>query len=135
MTTLRISDGDVTSARAQVVVVGVTKDDALKIVSGSLPTAVRRTIARDLERIGCTAERGQTWRIPAPGPLVADSVIAVGMPEKPDAVAVREAAGAAVRAAGDAWIVADGASCRHQIADGAGRESLHVARVLAAHLA
>ena len=41
----------------------------------------------------------------------------------------------AVRAAGDAWIVADGASCRHQIADGAGRESLHVARVLAAHLA
>jgi FAD/FMN-containing dehydrogenase/Fe-S oxidoreductase len=40
----------------------------------------------------------------------------------------------AVRAAGDAWIVADGASCRHQIADGTGRESLHVARVLAAHL-
>lgn len=41
----------------------------------------------------------------------------------------------AVRAAGDAWIVADGASCRHQIADGARREALHVARVLAAHLA
>ena len=40
----------------------------------------------------------------------------------------------AVRAAGDAWIVADGASCRHQIADGAQREALHVARVLAAHL-
>jgi FAD/FMN-containing dehydrogenase/Fe-S oxidoreductase len=41
----------------------------------------------------------------------------------------------AVRAAPDALIVADGASCRHQIADGAGREALHVARVLAAHLA
>jgi FAD/FMN-containing dehydrogenase/Fe-S oxidoreductase len=41
----------------------------------------------------------------------------------------------AVRAAGDAWIVADGASCRHQIADGTGCEALHVARVLAAHLA
>jgi Fe-S oxidoreductase/FAD/FMN-containing dehydrogenase len=41
----------------------------------------------------------------------------------------------AVRAAGEAWIVADGASCRHQIADGAGREAWHVARVLAAHLA
>ncbi len=40
----------------------------------------------------------------------------------------------AVRAAGDAWIVADGASCRHQIADGAQREAMHVARVLAAHL-
>ena len=41
----------------------------------------------------------------------------------------------AVRAAPDAIIVADGTSCRHQIADGAGREALHVARVLAAHLA
>ena len=40
----------------------------------------------------------------------------------------------AVRAAPDAIIVADGTSCRHQIADGAGREALHVSRVLAAHL-
>ena len=40
----------------------------------------------------------------------------------------------AVRAAPDAIIVADGTSCRHQIGDGAGREALHVARVLAAHL-
>ena len=40
-----------------------------------------------------------------------------------------------VRAAPDALIVADGTSCRHQIADGAGREALHVARVLADHLA
>jgi Fe-S oxidoreductase len=31
-------------------------------------------------------------------------------------------------------IVADGTSCRHQIHDGAGREALHVARVLAASL-
>jgi FAD/FMN-containing dehydrogenase/Fe-S oxidoreductase len=30
----------------------------------------------------------------------------------------------------DALIVADGTSCRHQIADGAGRRALHVARVL-----
>ena len=37
----------------------------------------------------------------------------------------------AVRGAGDdALIVADGTSCRHQILDGAGREALHVARVL-----
>jgi hypothetical protein len=31
----------------------------------------------------------------------------------------------------DAIIVADGTSCRHQIADGTEREALHVARVLA----
>jgi FAD/FMN-containing dehydrogenase/Fe-S oxidoreductase len=36
----------------------------------------------------------------------------------------------AVRKAPEALIVADGTSCRHQIADGAGREALHVARVL-----
>lgn len=37
----------------------------------------------------------------------------------------------AVRATpSDALIVADGTSCRHQIADGAGRAALHVARVL-----
>ncbi len=41
----------------------------------------------------------------------------------------------AVRAAPQALIVADGTSCRHQIADGAQREALHVARVLARHLA
>jgi FAD/FMN-containing dehydrogenase/Fe-S oxidoreductase len=42
----------------------------------------------------------------------------------------------AVRAAGaGTLIVADGTSCRHQIRDGAGREALHVARVLAAALA
>jgi Fe-S oxidoreductase len=40
----------------------------------------------------------------------------------------------AVRGAPDAIVVADGTSCRHQIADGAGREAVHVARVLAAQL-
>jgi Fe-S oxidoreductase len=41
-----------------------------------------------------------------------------------------------VRSAGrDELIVADGTSCRHQIADGAGREAIHVARVLERALA
>ena len=36
-----------------------------------------------------------------------------------------------VRAAGaEALVVADGTSCRHQIADGAGRDAIHVARLL-----
>jgi Fe-S oxidoreductase len=38
------------------------------------------------------------------------------------------------KADADTIIVADGTSCRHQIHDGAGREALHVARVLAASL-
>lgn len=42
----------------------------------------------------------------------------------------------AVRAAqGDAIIVADGTSCRHQIADGTGRKATHVMEVLARALA
>jgi Fe-S oxidoreductase len=41
----------------------------------------------------------------------------------------------AVRAAGPGTlVVADGTSCRHQIADGAGRRAIHVARVLASAL-
>jgi Fe-S oxidoreductase len=41
----------------------------------------------------------------------------------------------AVRAApAEAVVVADGTSCRHQIADGAGRSAVHVARVLASAL-
>ena len=39
------------------------------------------------------------------------------------------------KAPADAIIVADGTSCRHQIGDGAGREALHVARVLAMSVA
>jgi Fe-S oxidoreductase len=39
------------------------------------------------------------------------------------------------KAAADTLVVADGTSCRHQIADGAQREAVHVARVLASALA
>lgn len=42
----------------------------------------------------------------------------------------------AVREAGpEAIVVADGTSCRHQIKDGAGRDAIHVARLLAGSLA
>jgi Fe-S oxidoreductase len=41
----------------------------------------------------------------------------------------------AVRNAPGALLVADGTSCRHQIADGTGREAWHVARLLAQALA
>ena len=36
----------------------------------------------------------------------------------------------AIRKQPDAIVVADGTSCRHQIADGAQREAVHVARLL-----
>ncbi|MDQ6684116.1 MAG: 4Fe-4S dicluster domain-containing protein, partial [Pseudomonadota bacterium] len=40
----------------------------------------------------------------------------------------------ALREAGEAIVVADGTSCRHQIADGLGRQALHLAQLLADHL-
>jgi Fe-S oxidoreductase len=40
----------------------------------------------------------------------------------------------AIRNAPDAVVVADGTSCRHQIADGAGREAVHAAVLLARQL-
>jgi Fe-S oxidoreductase len=40
----------------------------------------------------------------------------------------------AVRDHPDAIVVADGTSCRHQIADGAQREAVHVAKLLAGQL-
>ena len=39
-----------------------------------------------------------------------------------------------IRKSPDSWVVADGTSCRHQIADGTKREAVHIARILAAHL-
>ncbi|RIX85371.1 FAD-binding and (Fe-S)-binding domain-containing protein [Acidovorax cavernicola] len=41
----------------------------------------------------------------------------------------------AIRAKPDAIVVADGTSCRHQIGDGAQREAVHVAVLLARHMA
>jgi len=40
-----------------------------------------------------------------------------------------------LRASPDAIVVADGTSCRHQIHDGAQRDALHVAKLLAGLLA
>ena len=39
-----------------------------------------------------------------------------------------------IRKSPKSWVVADGTSCRHQIADGTQREAVHIARILAAHL-
>jgi Fe-S oxidoreductase len=40
----------------------------------------------------------------------------------------------AIRKVPDSWVVADGTSCRHQIADGTQRDAVHIAKILAAHL-
>ena len=40
----------------------------------------------------------------------------------------------AIRKAPESWVVADGTSCRHQIADGTQNGAVHIAKILAAHL-
>ncbi|MBU3610647.1 FAD-binding protein [Polynucleobacter wuianus] len=39
-----------------------------------------------------------------------------------------------IRKSPNSWVVADGTSCRHQIADGTQREAVHIAKILASHL-
>ncbi len=39
-----------------------------------------------------------------------------------------------IRKSLDSWVVADGTSCRHQIADGTNKKAVHIAKILAAHL-
>jgi Fe-S oxidoreductase len=39
-----------------------------------------------------------------------------------------------IRKSQESWVVADGTSCRHQIADGTQRGAVHIAKILAAHL-
>lgn len=39
-----------------------------------------------------------------------------------------------IRKSPESWVVADGTSCRHQIADGTQRDAVHIAKILAAHL-
>jgi len=39
-----------------------------------------------------------------------------------------------IRKQPNALVVADGTSCRHQIADGASREAMHIVRILESHL-
>ena len=114
MTSLRIVDGDVVATRAAALVVGVTRDGSLQIVSGALPTSIRKRLVKDLETIGCDGAEGATWRIPAPEGLSADSVIAVGMAGKPDAEQVRRAAGTALRSASGAKSVAVALPCSNE---------------------
>jgi Fe-S oxidoreductase len=40
----------------------------------------------------------------------------------------------AIRKQANAMVVADGTSCRHQIADGAQKNALHIAQILNRHL-
>lgn len=97
---LRITDTDPAAARADVLVLGVTADG--RVVGEGLASEAANTIAADLTRIGCDGRAGGTWRIPSPAGIKATSVMATALPEQPSPQAVREAAGAALRASGAA---------------------------------
>ena len=113
MTSLKITEA---ITRAEILVVGVSETG---VAGRGLSDELASAIHADLRRIGCDGRSGQTWRIPAPAQAAADSVIAVGLGDD-----LREAAGAALRAAGDAKTVAvalpnDDAASLTQICQGA----------------
>ena len=96
MTILKIADA---LPRADVVVVAVGPGPEL--VAQGLSDELRHRIEADLSRVGCDGSAAGTWRVPAPEPLAADSVVAVTL-----GADLREAVGDGVRAAGAAGTVA-----------------------------
>ena len=88
-------------------------ETVLRLIPGAKVETIESQLLRHGRRFGYQAETIDVSR--AMAELVA---------------AARRAQGAA-----DTIIVADGTSCRHQIADGSARKAEHVARVLARHLA
>jgi leucyl aminopeptidase len=85
--------------RADVLVVAVTPGPQL--LTQGLSEELQQRITEDLRRVGCDASPGQVWRIPAPEPLAAQSVVAVGHGED-----LAETVGTGLRAAGEVKTVA-----------------------------
>jgi FAD/FMN-containing dehydrogenase/Fe-S oxidoreductase len=85
--------------------------EALRLIPGAAPTLIESSCCGMAGSFGYEAEHYETSMAMAELSLLP-----------------------AVRRAPDALLVADGTSCRHQIADGTGREAMHLARVLFASL-
>jgi FAD/FMN-containing dehydrogenase/Fe-S oxidoreductase len=86
--------------------------EALRLIPGAAPTLIESSCCGMAGSFGYEAEHYETSMAMAELSLLP-----------------------ALRQAPDALVVADGTSCRHQIADGAGRAALPLARVLFDHLA
>jgi hypothetical protein len=98
VTTLKITGGDPASVEADVLVVAVTDDNGPRVLGDTLSETARTAIAGSLDSVGCDAEAGHHWRVPAPPGVASRSVLAVGVPPASGAAALREAAGTGLRA-------------------------------------
>ncbi|MQY15337.1 putative cytosol aminopeptidase [Streptomyces sp. RB5] len=105
MTALSLSTTSAATARADAVVVGLTKgDDGPVVAPGAeaVDEAFAGKLADVLQTLGATGGEGETTKLPAPDGLKSDVVLAVGLGDVPeeghDAETLRRAAGAAARA-------------------------------------
>jgi leucyl aminopeptidase len=94
MPSVTLSTSKPTTARADVLVLGIRNDDD------------RGELAETLELMGFTGEKGQTVRFPSGGVVAAPVVIAVALPAEPTAEDLRRAAAKGVREAKNAETIA-----------------------------
>ncbi|NRQ51052.1 leucyl aminopeptidase [Aeromicrobium stalagmiti] len=94
MPTVTLSTSKPTTARADVLILGIRGDED------------KAELAATLDLMGFTGEKGQTVRFPSGGLAKAPVVVAVALPEEPTAEDLRRAAAKGLRAATNATSVA-----------------------------
>ncbi|MET0449263.1 MAG: M17 family peptidase N-terminal domain-containing protein, partial [Aeromicrobium sp.] len=94
MPSVTLSTSQPTTARADVLILGIRGDDD------------KGELAETLDVLGFTGEKGQTSRFPSGGLVKAPVVIAIALPDEPTAEDLRRAAAKGVRLAKNAASVA-----------------------------
>ena len=94
MPTVSLSTAKPTTARADALILGIRNDED------------REEFATALELLGFTGEKDQVVAFPSNGAAKAELVVAVALPDEPDAEDLRRAAARGVRAAKNATSVA-----------------------------
>ncbi|MCW2830635.1 MAG: leucyl aminopeptidase, partial [Aeromicrobium sp.] len=87
MPSVSLSTSKLTTARADVLILGIRGDDD------------KAELAPALDVLGFTGEKGQLMRFPSAGVVKAPVVIAIALPDEPTAEDLRRAAAKGVRAA------------------------------------
>ena len=105
MTSLSLSDKDVTSLKVDALVLGVARgDDGPVLVEGpSLPKGLRSALTGALDALGVTGKEDEVTKVPSGGEAKAAVVVLTGLGKAPDrgvgypTETLRRAAGAATR--------------------------------------
>ena len=102
MTTVNVSSASVRKSASDVVVIGLTKGESgpqLADGSDAVADGYPGSLLDDLVTVGATGKASEVTRLPSRGATTAPLLLAVGLGSDPDHETLRQAAGAAARAA------------------------------------